>query len=196
MKVSYGPAKSLDQIDIAHLYAYRYAVFVQRMGWELPDAKNGLEIDRFDRADTIHVMVRNDDGHICGCARLLPTIRPYLLSEMFPQLMRGCALPRSSDIWELSRFSSADLSRNMASPIWVCKEVMAATVACAIEVGAKQLIAVTSRGVERILGRLGVNWHAVGPAQQIDGNAVFAFRLEIDDKTLDALGLSNLLSVA
>lgn len=194
MQVSYGLAATLRKIDIQHLYAYRYAVFVERLGWQLPGAVNGLEIDQFDRSDTIHVMARNDEGQICGCARLLPTVRPYLLREVFPQLMYGESLPASDDVWELSRFSSADLNQNLASPIWVCREVMAATVSCAITVGAKRLIAVTSRGVDRILGRLGINWQPVGPSMKIGGQAIFAFWVEIDEKTIEALGLCNLFS--
>jgi len=193
MQVSYSLATKLSEIDIQHLYAYRYAVFVERLRWALPGAQNGLEIDQFDRPDTIHVMARNEGGHICGCARLLPTVRPYLLSEVFPQLMHGEPLPASDDIWELSRFSASDLS-NVASPTWICREVMAATVTCAIEVGAKRLIAVTSKGVERILGRLGINWQPAGSSMRIDGQALFAFWVEIDEKTMNALGLCNLLS--
>jgi acyl homoserine lactone synthase len=194
MRVSYGSATTLDKVDVQHLYAYRYAVFVERLGWELPGAKNGLEIDQFDRPDTIHVMARNADGNVCGCARLLPTTRPYLLEEVFPQLMNGKAPPKSDDVWELSRFSSTDPSSNLASPIWICREVMAAAVKCAIEVGAKRLIAVTSRGVERILRRLGINWQPVGPSMRIGGHVIFAFDVEIDEKTITALGLCNLFS--
>lgn len=193
MQVSYGSAETLSKLDIQHLYAYRYAVFVERLGWQLPGAQNGLEIDQFDRPDTIHVMARNENGQICGCARLLPTTREYLLGEVFPQLMHGAAPPASDDVWELSRFSASDLS-NLASPVWICREVMASTVSCAMEVGAKRLIAVTSRGVERILSRLGINWQRIGQPMRIDGQAIFAFWVEIDDKTLRALGLSNFLS--
>lgn len=191
MHVSYAAATTISTVDIQHLYAYRYAVFVERLKWQLPGARNGLEIDQFDRSDTIHVIARHEDGQICGCARLLPTTRPYLLSEVFPQLMGGELPPESEDVWELSRFSSTDLSAHLSSPVWVCREVMAATIACAHAAGVRQLIAVTSRGVERILSRLGIHWYPVGPAQRIAGQSIFAFRVDIDGITLDALGLNN-----
>jgi len=191
MDVTYGFENALSDIERQRLFAYRYAVFVQRLGWALPQAQNGLEIDQFDRSDTIHVVARNTEGDICGCARLLPTSRPYLLSEVFPQLMGGRALPSTDEVWELSRFSATDLIGSTASPTWLCREVMAATIACAMEVGAKRLIAVTSRGVERILCRLGMNWQPIGVPMKVGGDAIFAFFVEIDEITIAALSLED-----
>lgn len=190
MHITCSTAKNLEQSDIERLYAYRYAVFVQRLGWELP-AHDGLEIDQFDKPDTIHVVARTDNGDVCGCARLLPTSSPYLLSEVFPELMNGKALPKSDDVWELSRFSATDLTGSV-SQTWLCRDIMAATIDCAMKAGAKRLIAVTSKGVERILTRLGINWQPVGPTVRVGGHAIFAFFVEIDDKTITALNLQAL----
>jgi len=190
MHMTSGTINTLTQSDIQCLYAYRYAVFVQRLGWEL-STQNGLEIDQFDRPDTLHVIARTGNGEICGCARLLPTSRPYLLSEIFPQLMNGLPLPHSDDVWELSRFSATDLTGTVASQSWLCRDVMAAAIACAYRGGAKRLIAVTSKGIERILTRLGLNWHPIGPAINVEGHSIFAFFVELDEKTLTALDLCD-----
>lgn len=74
---------------IAH---YRHKVFVKRLGWPL-QTQNGIELDQFDRPDTVYVVAQDDEGCIVGCARLLPTTRPYLLGEVFPQLLNGLAPP-------------------------------------------------------------------------------------------------------
>eukprot|EP01037_Dinobryon_pediforme_P025485 gene25485-27658_t len=153
MQVFYSKANELTNSEALALYAYRYAVFVERLGWELPGANDGIEIDQFDRPDTIHVIARDEAGVVCGCARLLPTVRPYLLSDVFPELMCNEPLPQTADVWELSRFASNDL-----------KALMTETIKCATEQGAKRLIAVTSKGVDRILRRLGINWYPIGPA--------------------------------
>jgi acyl homoserine lactone synthase len=190
-----GSASTFSHAELRELYIYRHAVFVERLGWDLPGAKNGLEIDQFDRSDTIHVTARNDDGALCGCARLLPTSSPYLLGEVFPELMTGAPPPKSSAIWELSRFSSVVLGSKLCSstPLWIGQELMAATIKCAIGVGATRLIAVTSKEVERFLRRLGINWCRIGPSQQIGGHIIFAFWIELDEKTLTALDLCDLL---
>lgn len=197
MRTSYGLAGKFQPAEMHSLYAYRHAVFIQRLGWDLPGAKQGLEMDQFDRPDTIHVLRRKSDGTLCGCARLLPTSRPYLLGEIFPELMHGAPIPSSSDVWEISRFCSVDVNSRTTSrqakqvTVWGCRDVLAATVTCAIEVGAKRLIAVSSIAIERILLRLGVHANRVGPPMRIGGHTIFAFWLEIDEQTIAALGLRD-----
>jgi len=87
------------------LAAYRYEVFIETLGWQLP-VENGLERDQFDRPDTLYVIARDANESVCGCARLLPTTQAYLLDEVFPGLMNGAPAPHASDVWELSRFST------------------------------------------------------------------------------------------
>lgn len=86
------------------LAKFRHRVFVQELGWPLP-TENTQERDVFDRDDTVYVIARDASGEICGCGRLLPTTHPYLLSEVFPELVGEMPLPHVRDIWELSRFA-------------------------------------------------------------------------------------------
>src|ERR1700722_17915374 len=90
----------------AELAAYRYKVFVEHLGWDLPIAQVGSERDQFDRPDTFYVVAKDTEERICGCARLLPTSNPYLLGTIFPQLMGNQPIPTSADIGELSRYTT------------------------------------------------------------------------------------------
>lgn len=98
------------------LARYRYEVFVKGLGWALPCAE-GLEVDAFDRPDTVYVLARDSRQEIVGCARLIPTDRLFLLGEVFPQLMGDTPLPSSSTVWELSRFASRRLLSRRAQVI-------------------------------------------------------------------------------
>lgn len=51
---------------------YRYEVFVKTLGWPL-HCEEGIELDAFDRPDTVYVVACDRDREIFGCARLLPT---------------------------------------------------------------------------------------------------------------------------
>ena len=137
-----------------------------------------LAVDQFDRDSTYHVCVR-DGGATVGYARLLPTTEPYLLSEVFPELMDGALIPRSSDVWELSRFCSCDLrgpsEHRRQADFWGCQAVLRAAVQCALEHRVSRLIAVSAVAMERILSRLGVNAPRASPTMQLHGHAVFAF---------------------
>jgi len=165
--------------------SYRHKVFVENLGWDL-HSPGGLEQDQFDRPDTVYVAARDDVGEICGCARLLPSTRPYLLSEVFPQLLNGATPPSLPDVWELSRFAtinfnSPDLSplRQMSSDITL--DLLYAVVDCAAKHGAKRLITVTTLGVERLLRNTGLQTHRAGPPMKIDGHLIIASWIEVSD---------------
>lgn len=199
MNTIYATASQLKVIDLNQIYSYRYSVFVERLKWTLPGAGAGLELDQFDRDDTYHVCMR-DAGVPVGYARLLPTTEPYLLSEVFPELMNGALIPRSPDVWELSRFCSIDLRSPSVSPrqadFWGCQAVLRAAVQCAVENGVSRLVAVSAVAMERILSRLGVNATRASPTMELHGHKVFAFWIDLDDRTKCALGIPTLTAKA
>ncbi|MBI3229767.1 MAG: GNAT family N-acetyltransferase [Burkholderiales bacterium] len=195
MQTIYSTSKEFTPEFERAVAAYRHKIFIERLGWQLP-VKDGLERDQFDRPDTIYVVVRNDTGSICGCARLLPTLRPYLLGEVFPQLMNGLPVPASSEIWELSRFAAADISECAISPQEAAqqsRQLLAAAVVTAAKQGATRLITVSPLGVERLLHRMGVHAHRAGPPIFVDGKPIFACWIEIDAQTTKALGITEQL---
>ncbi len=167
---------------VAH---YRHQVFVEKLGWSLV-SQNGKEADQFDRADTVYVVAQDQDDQISGCARLLPTDKPYLLGEVFPQLLpQGLPLPCSSEIWELSRFAAVDLThQNAVHEGQFSSEVaiglLQAAIECAAKKGAKRLITVSPVGVERLLRKAGFYAHRAGPPMIINGYPLFACWIDID----------------
>lgn len=174
------------EIDDA-LARYRYRVFVEQLGWELPVVDGCMERDQFDRNDTIYVIARDDSGSICGCARLLPTTRPYLLKELFPFLLAKPMLPpEDAGTWELSRFA-AHLSGD--DPEWAIRPMLALVVRQALRLGAHRLVAVTFLSMERLFRRIGVHAHRAGPARRIDNRMVVACWLDLDACTLSVLGI-------
>lgn len=88
MHIVAGTANSLSTSAFAAMAHYRYRVFVEKLHWELEN--DGVtELDQFDRSDTMYVMARERDARLKGVARLLPTNQPYLLNDVFPQLLDG-----------------------------------------------------------------------------------------------------------
>ncbi|TKC92666.1 GNAT family N-acetyltransferase [Trinickia terrae] len=194
----HGDGRMPAHLDTA-LAHYRHRIFVQQLGWDLPGADEHLERDQYDRDDTVYVVAHDESGSICGCARLLPTNRPYLLQE-FPFLLAdGMPAPNSSDVWEVSRLAASPDASDPADTDAACamRPMMAAVVECAAKRGARQLIAVTFLSMERLLRRIGLHVHRAGPAQRIDGRMVVALLMDIDAQTLGALNLDpSLCTVA
>ena len=166
--------------QVAH---YRHKVFIEMLGWEL-ETRNGEELDQFDRPDTLYVVSQDDDGNVNGCARLLPTSQPYLLGEIFPQLMNGAGVPCSDDVWELSRFAAVDFNSRTTSALSqfsseVAVELLKESIAFAAANGAKRLITVSPIGIERLLRRAGFRAHRAGPPMIFDGPPIFACWIEV-----------------
>lgn len=184
MQVVSGTAAGLPPGLYPQVASYRHEVFVRRLGWQLATPE-GIELDQFDRPDTVYIIAREDDGSIAGCGRLLPTTQPYLLGDVFPQLLHGTAPPCTPDIWELSRFCAVDLHERVntamgqfSSPVTV--QLLNAALACAAAQGAQRLITVSPLGVERLLRRAGFHAHRAAPPIIVDGHPLFACFIEVE----------------
>lgn len=183
MVVISGAPRTLPQGLYSKVAHYRHRVFIEQLGWQLPTLGEG-EQDQFDRSDTVYVVAQDEDGHIFGCARLLPTTRPYLLSEVFPQLLNGLPPPCSPDVWELSRFASVDFNSRRTSPLGqysssIAIQLLRESIACAAEHGARRLITVSPIGIERLLRRAGIHAHRASPPMVVDGHPIVACWIEV-----------------
>ena len=92
----------LDRLQ--ELYAFRYRVAFDEMGWKLPDAKNGLDIDAYDTLDAVHFIDQNSKGEIIACARLVPTTGPNMLRDIFPEFCDDSEPPCAEDTYEYTRY--------------------------------------------------------------------------------------------
>jgi acyl homoserine lactone synthase len=184
MRVMSGVPEAFTAGLFPEISRYRHKVFIEQLGWDL-HTQNGLELDQFDRPDTVYVVAQDEEDNITGCARLLPTTHPYLLGDIFPQLLNGLTPPSTPDVWELSRFAAVDFSNQNASPLSqfssdVAVGLLRESIACAARHGAKRIITVSPLGVERLLRKAGFHAHRAGPPMVIDGHAIFACWIEVD----------------
>jgi len=84
-------------------YRHRHRIFVEEMGWEALRRPDGREIDRFDDEHAVHMLLY-DGIELIGYQRMLPTLRPYLLTEIYPQLCDG-EPPHDPSVYEWTRFA-------------------------------------------------------------------------------------------
>ena len=169
------------------LSRYRFGVFVQRLGWPLPACEAGREQDEFDTSDAVYVVaVADRGGDVCGCARLLPTTRPYLLSQVFPHLVDG-PLPSSPFVWELSRFSA--LPARAARPgRSLQRELFQTALYEAGSRGARQVVGVVSPAMMRVCRGFGADLVRLGSLQLDHGFSVLACATDVSVPVIARVG--------
>jgi len=177
-----GTTETLSTHAQSALFDYRFRVFVEALGWQL-DTEIGQEKDQFDHDDTLYVIAKEAD-RVVGCARLLPTTLPYLLEEVFPELLNGMAPPKDAKIWELSRFTSLDPDAPAANARQQFSSdssvaLLQAAMKSAKAQGASRMISVSPIGVERLLRRAGFKCHRAGPPKIIDDYPLVACWIEL-----------------
>jgi acyl-homoserine lactone synthase len=79
----------------------RHDVYVGERKWMQLAKPDGLERDQFDTDDAIYLLAI-DQGQVVGGSRLVPTLKPHLLSDVFPHLVYG-DVPRGPGIFEWTR---------------------------------------------------------------------------------------------
>lgn len=178
------------------MFRLRYEVFHERLGWDV-QTHDGLEIDEFDRLDRAHYIVaRTPTDEIDACWRILPTLGPNMLRDVFPELLHGQPAPAAADVWELSRFALAtyrlgesENSGNLQVGFGdLSVAMMAASTRFAVANGIARYVTVTTVAIERLLKKQGVNVYRVGPPIRIGRVLTVACFIEIDEMTLRAFG--------
>lgn len=100
--LSFIPGSAIDQSPFAEdIWRFRHRHFVERFGWHQLRRDDGREIDQFDDAQAIHLVL--DDCGVIGYSRLLPTTAPHLLSHVYPELLPGLDYPKGPTIYEWTR---------------------------------------------------------------------------------------------
>lgn len=172
---------------------YRYEVFVETMGWQLP-CEVGHEQDEFDTEHAVHIVARTAaQDRIIGYGRLVPTVQPYLLQRHFASLFNGATVPCSKEVWELSRYTSVDPSRGCAQlpsdlEFWVGKRVLLEAMRLTATRGAGSLVCCTTVGIERLARRWGVPLQRLGPPQRFDTHLLIAGQIDLTPAAFAVLG--------
>jgi acyl-homoserine lactone synthase len=84
-------------------FRLRYEVFVKGRGWSLP-AADGREIDQYDDDDAVYFLDLNEEHRIQASIRITPTIKSSLIADYFPHLIENGESPRSTTIYECTRY--------------------------------------------------------------------------------------------
>ncbi len=167
------------------MFADRKRLFVDLFGWDVPVVDGCYEIDQFDTAETLYLIVAEDDGGHAASIRLFPSSLPHMLDTLFPHLC-PLGVPSDNATWESTRLClpqrhGAERRRTLRNMLF------SAMVDVAL-----------ARGIERYTGVipdkfrkevLAMGWRAepLGPAVRIAGGPIGAFVIHVDSNTPERL---------
>jgi acyl-homoserine lactone synthase len=181
-------AENFEQYRAAMEDAYRlrHAVFVEEMGWEELRRADGREIDQFDDGRAVH-MLHIDAGRLLGYQRLLPSMRPHILSEVLPSLCED-DFPVGPHIWEWTRYCVSPGHRDrgrLLSPVG--NILLSAIVEWGLQSGVSRIIIEMNPIWLLRLVQLHFRVTPLGIPQQIGKESIVAVTAAFDHRTLARL---------
>ncbi|RJE87211.1 acyl-homoserine-lactone synthase [Paracoccus onubensis] len=90
----------LDQLE--QHFRIRHDIYVGERDWQDLKRPDGREIDAFDNDDAIYLLGITADDRVVAGSRLVPSLKPHLMSDVFPQLAPN-GIPRDTDLFEWTR---------------------------------------------------------------------------------------------
>lgn len=144
-------------VELAAMHRLRYRVFKERMNWDV-QIVDGLERDRFDDCRPTYVLAYDGAGGLAGAWRLLPTTGPYMLRDVFSDLLEGTPAPCHQSIWETSRFAvdcDLDAADSLTAINRVTAEMFCGLLEHCLANQIGEMITVYDARIARLLGRLG-----------------------------------------
>jgi acyl homoserine lactone synthase len=163
---------------LASMHQLRRAVFSERLGWSVT-VVNGLELDQFDLPEAHYLVHYAADGRVNACTRLLPTTGPYLLADVFPELVDG-EMPRAHDIWESTRFCADQAT----APGNIAAVLMAGMLEFGLFTGLRGYVSVSDIRMEPIMRRAGWNPVRLGRTTETGTDTAAAEWLEVSPEYL------------
>ncbi|TPG20978.1 autoinducer synthase [Sphingomonas koreensis] len=174
-----------SQLLLRSMFADRKRLFVDLFGWDVPVVDGQYEIDQFDTADTIYLIVADDDGTHEASIRLFPSIRPHMLGTLFPHLC-PLGVPVGETTWESTRLClpqrhGAERRRELRNLLF------SAMVDVALERGIEHYTGVIPDPFRKEVLAMGWQAEPLGPAVRIPGGPIGAFLIHVREDTRERL---------
>ena len=150
------------------MFKLRHEVFKERLNWDVGSTA-GRERDQFDDLEPVYI-VCEQDGEVLGSWRLLPTTGPYMLRDVFPELLYGTPAPCAPDVWEISRFAVSKRvagNNSLGTIRTVTQMLLEQLFTFAARRNLSRIVAVSDVRFERILQRSGLLTNRYGEALQV-----------------------------
>jgi len=177
----------LGEDAIRRMHRLRYEAFHHRLGWIAADAFQE-DRDAYDDLPPWYGLCLLDDGFVAGTWRILPTLGPNMLADLFPFLLHGAPAPAEASTWEISRFALS-MERGGAVTLAAAAVLLRGLFRHGRRAGIKRFAACSDTRFQRILERAGVRLDLFGPAVAIGATEAVAGYADVDSQAERLIGM-------
>lgn len=156
------------------MFADRKSQFVDTLRWQVPVIDTRYEIDVYDDERAAYIAALDATGRHQGSLRLLPTLGPHILADIFPYLSIA-PLPRGADVLEITRLCLPG-RHSTGERLLLRHALVRAMVDHAVDAGISQLTGVVTARFRDAVLAMGWRCCALGSAQ--DGLGAFAVHID------------------
>jgi len=171
-----------DQIE--DHYRRRHEIYVGERGWMDLDRPDGREVDQFDNQDAVYLLAL-EGNKVVGGSRLVPTLSPHLISDVFPDMAAIRGIPCGEDIYEWTRIFVVPERREENSYSQVGSQVMCAIQELALEEGIERLTAIVEMWWLQRFFDCGWDPQPLGLPRLLDGSYAMAIEMKVSDIALN-----------
>jgi N-acyl-L-homoserine lactone synthetase len=171
------------------MHCLRHRVFKERLHWEVC-SRDGVERDVFDLFQPIYLLATDDLRNVTGTWRLLPTTGPYMLRDVFPELLDDQPPPKDPAIWETSRFAVEalpDSAEGLGAVSRITCELFCGLIEFCLLFGIREIITVYDIRIARLLPRIGCRPNWQGSRHRLGETLTLAGRFDITPEVLGAI---------
>ena len=177
-------------------FRIRYDIYVKQRRWRAVARPINIEIDAFDNEHTLYVLALDTNGRIVGGSRLVPTLEPHLMSEVFPVLAGGRP-PRAAEIYEWTRFFVVPSLRTHGTPSPIAGLVLCGLLEVAQRLGIRQISVVCETFWPKRLRALGWTLTELGDVLEHPDGDIIALLIDVApeavEQTRRAYGISGVI---
>jgi acyl-homoserine lactone synthase len=164
-------------------FQIRHEIYVGERKWMRLQRPDGRERDQFDNEDAVYLLAI-DNEKIIGGSRLIPSLKPHLLSEVFPNLaLKG--VPRASGIYEWTRVHVIKERREGRNRGIALGSVFCGVLEYCLAEGITGLSALVEMWWLPHFHEMGWTVWPLGIPELIEGEWSVAILLEVNQETLD-----------
>ncbi len=166
---------------VRSMFADRKHLFVDFLRWDVPVVDGEYEIDQFDTAEAVYIIVAGEAGAHEASLRLLPTARPHMLGTIFSDLC-PLGVPVGESIWESTRLCLPRRHGAVRRRV-LRNRLISAMVDIALDRGIERYTGLLPDAFRKEVLALGWKGEPLGPAVRMPGGTVGAFMVQIDAQT-------------